>query len=63
MQGIEGNLARVKWTTGDTSLYPIFDLRRVTTGKRVKNPARRGPPKGRVPPHLKKYLFKKGHRR
>lgn len=23
---------------------------------------RRGPPKGKTPPHLKKYLFKKGHR-
>ncbi len=33
--------------------------------ERVSNPTRkrRGPPKGRVPPHLRKYLFKKGHRR
>jgi hypothetical protein len=32
--------------------------------KREKNPmTRRGPnPRGKTPPHLKKYLFKKGHR-
>ena len=33
---------------------------------RERNPARvrrrRGPPKGVTPPHLRKYLFKKGHR-
>lgn len=31
---------------------------------RTANPhhKRRGPPKGKVPPHLRKYLFKKGHR-
>lgn len=29
---------------------------------RTSNPIRRGPPRGKTPPHLKKYLFKKGHR-
>lgn len=28
--------------------------------RRQGNPHRRGPPRGKVPPHLKKYLFKKG---
>jgi hypothetical protein len=37
------------------------------TGATVKPAAnphrkRRGPPRGKTPPHLKKYLFKKGHR-
>lgn len=34
------------------------------TGKRSSNPIRRrGPnPRGKTPPHLKRFLFKKGHR-
>lgn len=39
-------------------------LQEVVSRSRKSNPhpKRRGPPRGKVPPHLKKYLFKKGHR-
>lgn len=35
----------------------------IRDARRVRNPHRRGPnPRGKVPPHLRRYLFKKGHR-
>lgn len=37
----------------------LYSVREV----RESNPSRRrGPPKGKVPPHLRRFLFKKGHR-
>lgn len=48
--------------------YKVSEARRwvdsvLREAQRVKNPIRRrGPPKGRIPPQLRRYLFKKGHR-
>jgi len=45
-------------------LDDIYEATQVQhTGARAKNPLRRrGPPKGKVPPQLRKFQFKKGRR-
>ncbi len=52
-----GSLTRTRIAVGT-----VDDLARMS--ERESNPLRKrkGPPRGKVPLHLKKYLFKKGHR-
>jgi hypothetical protein len=58
----DGKVVACVWSQKDGKRWVDSVLKEAA--QRAPNPLRkrRGPPKGKVPPQLRRYLFKKGHR-